>query len=93
MHYGHQAVLEMTPVGFEPTQLALVGLESTPLDHSGKVSVATVPQINMSICGRGVWGDCINKQLLKYDKCRGGSYITALSVGASNQGAASYFEV
>ena len=30
---------KMTPVGFEPTQLALVELESTPLDHSGKVSV------------------------------------------------------
>ena len=30
--------LQMTPVGFEPTQLALVELESTPLDHSGKVS-------------------------------------------------------
>ena len=29
----------MTPVGFEPTQLALVALESTPLDHSGKVSL------------------------------------------------------
>ena len=28
----------MTPVGFEPTQLALGELESTPLDHSGKVS-------------------------------------------------------
>ena len=28
----------MTPVGFEPTQFALVELESTPLDHSGKVS-------------------------------------------------------
>ena len=28
----------MTPVGFEPTQLALVDLESTALDHSGKVS-------------------------------------------------------
>ena len=28
----------MTPVGFEPMQLALVELESTPLDHSGKVS-------------------------------------------------------
>ena len=26
----------MTPVGFEPTQLALVELESTPLDHSDK---------------------------------------------------------
>ena len=32
------ASAEMTPVGFEPTQLALVELESTPLDHSGKVS-------------------------------------------------------
>ena len=29
---------KVTPVGFEPTQLALVELESTPLDHSGKVS-------------------------------------------------------
>ena len=29
---------QMTPVGFEPTQLALVELESTPLDHWGKVS-------------------------------------------------------
>ena len=33
---------EMTPVGFEPTQLALVELESTPLDHSGKVSMIVV---------------------------------------------------
>ena len=32
----------MTPVGFEPTQLALVELESTPLDHSGKVLLANV---------------------------------------------------
>ena len=29
---------ELTAVGFEPTQLALVELESTPLDHSGKLS-------------------------------------------------------
>ena len=28
----------VTLVGFEPTQLALVELESTPLDHPGKVS-------------------------------------------------------
>jgi hypothetical protein len=33
----------MTPVGFEPTQLALVELESTPLDHSGKVSCVFGP--------------------------------------------------
>ena len=29
----------MTAVGFEPTQLALVELETTPLDHSGKLSL------------------------------------------------------
>ena len=29
---------QLTAVGFEPTQLALVELESTPLDHSGKLS-------------------------------------------------------
>ena len=29
----------MTAVGLEPTQLALVELESTPLDHSGKLSM------------------------------------------------------
>ena len=31
---------QMTAVGFEPTQLALVELESAPLDHSGKLSLA-----------------------------------------------------
>ena len=31
-----QAMLNMTPVGLEPTQLALVEHESTPSDHSGK---------------------------------------------------------
>ena len=31
---------KLTAVGFEPTQLALVELESTPLDHSGKLSMA-----------------------------------------------------
>ena len=30
--------VKMTAVGFEPTQLELVELESTPLDHSGKLS-------------------------------------------------------
>ena len=35
---SHEKAQKMTPVGFEPTQLALVELESTPLDHSGKVS-------------------------------------------------------
>ena len=29
----------VTAVGFEPTQLALVELESTPSDHSGKLSL------------------------------------------------------
>ena len=33
---------QMTAVGFEPTQLALVELESTPLDHSGKLSSSAV---------------------------------------------------
>ena len=33
---------KMTPVGFEPTQLALLELESTPLDHSGKVSLPVI---------------------------------------------------
>ena len=35
-------ITSVTPVGFEPTQLALVELESTPLDHSGKVSCELV---------------------------------------------------
>ena len=30
---------QLSPVGFEPTQLAPVELESTPLDHSGKVYI------------------------------------------------------
>jgi hypothetical protein len=30
----------MTPVGFGPRQLAVVELESTPLDYSGKVSLS-----------------------------------------------------
>ena len=30
-------IQSMTAVGFEPTQIALVELESTPLDHSGKL--------------------------------------------------------
>ena len=30
---------EMTAVGFEPTHFTLVELESTPLDHSGKLSL------------------------------------------------------
>ena len=39
----------MTPVGFEPTQLALVELESTPLDHSGKVSCVLGPAEGSSL--------------------------------------------
>ena len=35
----------MTPVGFEPTQLALVELESTPLDNSGKVSMLLIHDV------------------------------------------------
>ena len=33
---------KMTAVGFEPTHLAIVELESTPLDHSGKLSLADI---------------------------------------------------
>ena len=40
------AEAKMTAVGFEPTQLALVELESTPLDHSGKLSLATRPLLH-----------------------------------------------
>ena len=31
---------KMTTAGFEPTQPGLVELESTPVDHSGKLSMA-----------------------------------------------------
>ena len=37
--------VRMTPVGFEPTQLALVELESTPLDNSGKVSMLLIHDV------------------------------------------------
>ena len=39
---GCSNVVEMAAVGFEPTQLALMELESTPLDHSGKLSMVCV---------------------------------------------------
>ena len=42
----------MTAVGFEPTQLALVELESTPLDHSGKLSIVAAPAPPPSRRGR-----------------------------------------
>ena len=38
----------LTPLGFEPTHLALVELDCTPLGHSGKVSC----------CSRGSTGKC-----------------------------------
>ena len=37
----------MTPVGFEPTQLALVEFESTPLDHSGKVPLTVCQPVTL----------------------------------------------
>ena len=40
---------EMTPVGFEPTQLALVELESTPLDHSGQVSLSVCKPVTSEL--------------------------------------------
>ena len=38
-NHTRACALYLTAVGFEPTQLALVQLESTPLDHSGKLSL------------------------------------------------------
>ena len=40
----------MTAVGFEPTQLALVELESTPLDHSGKLSLLPCSEFRIYPC-------------------------------------------
>ena len=51
----------LTPLGFEPTQLALVELESTPLDHSGKVSgdlrsgVHVHPHVSRDVQGCARW--------------------------------------
>ena len=39
----------LTAVGFEPAQLALVELESTPLGHSGKLS---------TVCAAYGWAQC-----------------------------------
>ena len=39
----------LTAVGFEPTQLALVELESTPLDHSGKLSCSAARSCSMEL--------------------------------------------
>ena len=51
----------MTAVGFEPTQLALVELESTPLDHSGKLSLAKCIRILMASHVRSrVSGEVVN---------------------------------
>ena len=45
------SLVQMTAVGFEPTQLALVELESTPLDHSGKLSWQWWPVFLLSNTG------------------------------------------
>ena len=42
----------MTAVEFEPTQLALVELESTPLDHSGKVSLESALPMGVGALSR-----------------------------------------
>ena len=44
---------KMTAVGFEPTQLSLVELESTPLDHSGKLSWRMVQSSYHNSCSEG----------------------------------------
>ena len=41
----------MTPVGFGPTQFALVELEPAPLDHSGKGSTAGMTKIVVKTSG------------------------------------------
>jgi hypothetical protein len=51
--YEYPDVMNMTAVGFEPTQLALVELESTPLDHSGKLSLAPCNFVSSRSCRRG----------------------------------------
>ena len=38
LHCARVSLAKMTTTGFEPVQLALVELESTPLDHSGRSS-------------------------------------------------------
>ena len=47
---GRRAISKLTAVGFEPTQLALVELESTPLDHSGKLSLLRVELAAGPLC-------------------------------------------
>ena len=67
----------MTPVGFEPAQLALAELESTPLDHSGKVSISTAMAndnqgfVNISVNKRR--DNSLGKQFLEgvYEPTRG----------------------
>ena len=51
----------MTAVGFEPTQLSLVELESTPLDHSGKLSMWAVFGEQAVCLLNGVGRDNISK--------------------------------
>ena len=45
--YVALAFLFLTAVGFEPTQFSLVELESTPLDHSGKLSCWKVEMLGL----------------------------------------------
>ena len=42
--------MKLTAVGFEPTQLALVELESTPLRPLGQTVVAAFPETSFSNC-------------------------------------------
>ena len=51
---GHAVEMQLTAVGFEPTQLALVELESTPLDHSGKLSLMCAEGVGTFIADIGV---------------------------------------
>ena len=46
----------MTAVGFEPTQHALVELESTTLDHSGKLSLTCKSIVKHIV--KTLWAPC-----------------------------------
>ena len=58
----------MTPVGFEPKQLALVELESTPLDHSGKVSMKYMMLSLQFVTCRGKADWCLEQRLTTKSK-------------------------
>ena len=78
-YQGKAATEDMTAVGFEPTQLALVELESTPLDHSGKLSCrALVRRGQVPACTSQVAGGRL--QALQGQVCVHGNGLAELLV-------------